>query len=239
MRAHFNCSARSAHPSKEPLYFWKFNGEYIEDTNAQGFIPRGRTLIIQAVNGSIHQGKYQCVAFRPEYGAIISLAANLKTTCKLLLAIKLFKNVEMLFYGAFTSEICFPFWNFSALHVATLNAYLVLLSDLDISRLYSTPYYVKETSSILIKAPRVTGRPDPVFTWFYRSKNGNFTLVDNSVTYITKAGHLLIPSITKKYKTVFRLYVSQPSLVTGRILAAEIDVIVVGNVYLCLFYFTV
>ena len=82
-----NCSATSANPLEEPIYFWKFNGEYIEDNNNDGFTAQGRSLIIEAVNGTVHQGKYQCVAFKDVYGAIISLPAYLKTTCKFFIQI--------------------------------------------------------------------------------------------------------------------------------------------------------
>ena len=88
-RVQLNCSATSANPSEEPIYFWKFNGNYIEDNNNNGFRPQGRTLIIEAVNGTAHQGKYECVAFKDAYGAMISLPAYLRTTCKFIHSNKL------------------------------------------------------------------------------------------------------------------------------------------------------
>lgn len=81
-QAQFNCSGRSANPSKEPIYFWKFNGEYISEADNYTFTSGSRSLVIENVIGKQHEGKYQCVAFVPEYGAIISLPAYLKTSCK-------------------------------------------------------------------------------------------------------------------------------------------------------------
>ena len=81
-KAQFNCTAVSAQPSEEPIYFWKFNGKYIEDSNSNGFRRQDRSLIIQDVNATIHQGIYHCVAFKATFGAIISPPAYLYTTCK-------------------------------------------------------------------------------------------------------------------------------------------------------------
>lgn len=78
----FNCSAVTANPRLKPNYFWKFNGDFIADDNVNGFMPQGRLLVIKNVSEALHQGKYQCVAFQEDFGAIISLPAFLQITCK-------------------------------------------------------------------------------------------------------------------------------------------------------------
>ena len=78
----FNCSARSVNPYKSPIYFWKFNGKYISRHPKNGFFNYGRTLIIENVNKSLHEGKYECMAFMEEYGVIISMPAYLRVACK-------------------------------------------------------------------------------------------------------------------------------------------------------------
>ena len=93
-RAEFSCHANSANPAKEPLYFWKHNGTYIPENNQLGILIKRRTLVINHVNSIIHQGKYQCVAFLPEYGAIISLPAKLEMECKFF---SLEKDIQMLY----------------------------------------------------------------------------------------------------------------------------------------------
>ena len=47
--------------------------------------------MINHVDSITHQGKYQCVAFLPEYGAIISLPAKLEMECKFFHLKKIFK----------------------------------------------------------------------------------------------------------------------------------------------------
>lgn len=185
VKAQFNCTAVSAQPSEEPIYFWKFNGKYIEDSNSNGFRRQDRSLIIQDVNATIHQGIYHCIAFKATFGAIISPPAYLYTT------------------------------------------YLTISPE------YSTPYFTNRTSYLLIKAPIIHGRPEPLLNWQYKQKNGRFASVNTDDTYVTKHGDLLIPSISKKYGTDFKLFVSQATKMNSKKLAAEISVTVIGPSTIC------
>lgn len=78
---------------------------------------------------------------------------------------------------------------------------------------------MEASSSLLIRAPTISGSPEPQFNWVFKDTNGRFTMVDSSDTYVTKNGDLLIPNTPKKYDTVFRLYVNHPMQKSGRFVA--------------------
>ena len=69
-----------------------------------------------------------------------------------------------------------------------------------------------------------------MLTWQYQQRNGSFASVDDNDTYVTKHGDLLIPSISKKYGTDFKLFVSHPSIMNPKRLAAQISVTVIGSI---------
>ncbi len=77
--ATFQCEADAVRPTTL-TYFWKFNGEYIDDAATGKYYQYNNSLKIHGVNES-DNGTYQCVAFSADVGTIISKPAKLQIAC--------------------------------------------------------------------------------------------------------------------------------------------------------------
>ena len=80
----FECQAKTDFDMRIK-YFWKINHLYVAEDNNIGIRLKsdrhGTVLLISKVNGTIHAGRYQCLAMVLNYGSIISTPATLDIAC--------------------------------------------------------------------------------------------------------------------------------------------------------------